>query len=181
MMPAVAWLAAIQGLDEQILMLVRGSPPLLVPVFYVATIVGGGWGMLAFVPFAWARATRAPTLWLLLTLTVNSALVSLLKAIFARARPCDALGWCAPVWVRSPGGHSFPSGHAAGAFAFAAFLSTLAPRYSPLLFAFAIVVAASRSVLGVHYPSDVIAGALLGALVGHAFARVHRSRHAASA
>jgi undecaprenyl-diphosphatase len=73
--------------------------------------------------------------------------------------------------VVSPGGGSFPSGHAAGVFAFAAFVAVRAPRWAPLSFAWAGIVAWSRCVLGVHYPSDVLAGALLGAAVGALFAR----------
>lgn len=175
----MVWPAGIQALDEGLLLSVHGAPALLVPLFYVATVIGGGWGLFALVPFLIKRATRTLTLWLLAAIVTQSALVSSLKFLFGRARPCDALGWCAPIAVSSPGGLSFPSGHAAGSFAFAAFVSAFAPRWAPLAFAWAALVAASRCVLGVHYPSDVLAGALLGSAVGFAFARVARSRAAA--
>jgi undecaprenyl-diphosphatase len=61
---------------------------------------------------------------------------------------------------------SFPSTHAASAFAFAAALGDRAPRLRTALFAGATVVAASRLVLEEHYATDVIAGALLGVAVG---------------
>ena len=61
---------------------------------------------------------------------------------------------------------SFPSTHAASAFAFAAALGGRAPRLRAALFAGATVVAASRLVLEEHYATDVVAGALLGAAVG---------------
>ena len=171
MLARVTWPAGIQALDERLLLTVHGAPAALVPIFFVATVVGGGWGLLAIVPFAVRRATRAAALWLLAAITTTSALVSLIKLAVGRVRPCDALGWCNPIDVRSPGGPSFPSGHAAGSFAFAAFVSVYAPRWAPLAFAWAALVAASRCVLGVHYPSDVLAGALLGATVGMLFAR----------
>lgn len=153
-------------------MSVHGHPVVLLPFFYVVTVVGGGWGLLALLPFAVHRVTRTATLWLLGAITVQSALVTLLKELFGRVRPCDALAFCEPLFEPSPGGHSFPSGHAAGSFAFAGFVAARSPRWSPLVFLWAVVVGLSRCVLGVHYPSDVLAGGLLGAVVGVLFAKL---------
>jgi undecaprenyl-diphosphatase len=61
---------------------------------------------------------------------------------------------------------SFPSGHAATAFAAATLLAGLAPRFAVPLFALAAAMAWSRVYVGVHYPLDVLAGAILGAAVG---------------
>lgn len=164
--------APVQALDESILHALRDTPSSIVTVFFLLTVVGGGWGLLAFIPFLVRKPTRAPTLFLLGAVTSSSALVSSFKALFGRARPCDALGWCSPLAGSSPGGPSFPSGHAAGAFTFAAFIALRAPRYRAPALLFAALVAASRCVLGVHYPSDVLAGALLGSLVGYGLARL---------
>lgn len=179
MLARMSWPAGIQAFDERLLLSVHGAPALLVPLFVVATVVGGGWGLVALVPFAARQATRAITLWLFGAIATTSALVSLIKLAVGRVRPCDALGWCNSIAFRSPGGPSFPSGHAAGSFAFAAFVSVIAPRWAPLALAWAALVAASRCVLGVHYPSDVLAGAALGTMVGIAFAR--RARRPAPA
>jgi undecaprenyl-diphosphatase len=61
-------------------------------------------------------------------------------------------------------GWSFPSGHSSGVFAIAFYLCLIFPRWYVVLpaFTYAIMVAYSRIYLGVHYPSDVMAGALLG-------------------
>ena len=139
--------------------------------------VGGGWGLLVLVPFLFRRSTRMAVVWLLLCELVVSALGGAIKGLIERRRPCDALGWCPPVIGFSPGGYSFPSGHAAGSFVFAAFVSTLRPRYAPYLFAFAVCVACSRVVLGLHYPSDVTGGAILGGLFGWAAARLYLRVH----
>jgi undecaprenyl-diphosphatase len=62
-----------------------------------------------------------------------------------------------------PVSRSFPSGHAASAFAFAASVAADAPQIGLILNAAAAVVAYSRVHTGVHYPGDVIAGSLTGA------------------
>lgn len=160
------WPFALQSLDETLLRVAVATPAPLVTAFFVITTLGGGWGLFVLVPFALRRESRAATLWLFAALLLTSSAVSTLKTLVGRARPCDALGWCAALSSASPGGPSFPSGHAAGSFAFAAFVSVRAPRFAPLLFLFAVLVAWSRCVLGVHYPSDVLAGALLGSLIG---------------
>ncbi len=64
--------------------------------------------------------------------------------------------------IAPPDKFSFPSGHTAGAFIMAGVLGNFLPMLLIPLFLWAIVVGLSRIYLGVHYPSDVIAGAVLG-------------------
>jgi undecaprenyl-diphosphatase len=61
--------------------------------------------------------------------------------------------------------HSFPSGHAATSFACATVLSFYAPRLRVPLFVLATLIGLSRVYNGLHYPTDVLAGAVLGVLV----------------
>jgi undecaprenyl-diphosphatase len=63
---------------------------------------------------------------------------------------------------------SFPSGHTLHAASFSLIAAAHYPALAPLVFGFAALVAMSRPILGLHYPSDVIAGAAIGALLAQA-------------
>lgn len=100
----------------------------------------------------------------LLTGAVCLSLYKALKTKAARPRPFDA----------RPGFHltvapldrySFPSGHTLHAVAFTLVLSVYAPPLFLISVPFAILVALSRLILGLHYPTDVAAGAVLGSTV----------------
>jgi undecaprenyl-diphosphatase len=62
--------------------------------------------------------------------------------------------------------HSFPSGHSATSFACATVLAAYAPRWRVVFFVLAALIALSRVYNGMHYPTDVLAGSVLGVLVG---------------
>ena len=103
---------------------------------------------------------------------VTSALVNLAgKSAWSRPRP-DRVGARFPVRrnVRMPTSTSFPSGHAAAGFAFAAAIGRDQPWLALALRFLAAAVAYSRVHTGVHYPSDAVAGALIGEGTGQAVA-----------
>jgi undecaprenyl-diphosphatase len=102
-----------------------------------------------------------------------------IKAATGRPRPFESIaGVDALVGVTV--GNSMPSGHAATSFAGAVILTHLLPRAGPLAFLLAVAIAFSRVYVGVHYPSDVVAGAALGAFVALTALAVLRLRQRTS-
>jgi membrane-associated phospholipid phosphatase len=91
--------------------------------------------------------------------------VSILKSVFDRARPPLVDPGLDPVGA-VPASASFPSGHAATAFAAAVAVGLVFPRLRKPLLLLAAVSAVSRVYLGVHFATDVLVGSLLGAAIG---------------
>ncbi len=84
-----------------------------------------------------------------------------LKNLIRRDRPCDRFDHFS-AYIKPSDRFSFPSGHAAAAFTFAAVMVAHYPSLLMPLYGLAGLIGASRVLLGVHFPSDIIAGALLG-------------------
>jgi undecaprenyl-diphosphatase len=109
-------------------------------------------------------------------LLFTSTLVELvIKPYFKRRRPFITIIQ-AIVIGKKPGSWSFPSGHAAGAFAGAWLLNRLSPRWSIIRYIVAGWVGFSRIYLGDHYPGDVASGSLAGLVFAMFFNWLFRSR-----
>lgn len=91
---------------------------------------------------------------------VVTAVVQAFKLMVARVRPYNAMDCFIP--LKTERDYSFPSGHTAAAFSSAITISTAIPAVTDPVILLAVLIGYSRIYLGIHYPSDVLAGGLLG-------------------
>lgn len=93
---------------------------------------------------------------------IELSLYFVLKNSIRRARPQASLNNY-QAFIKPSDTFSFPSGHTAAGFVFACLMVQLNPVLGWIVFPWACAVGASRVLLGVHFPSDIAAGAVLGA------------------
>ena len=133
--------------------------------FFTALSYAGSFGFvwlgiaLGISGFSWSR----PWLWTRVgaAILVAESVSGVLKTWADRARPPLSNPYPEPL-VDLPATYSFPSGHATVSFACATVLALAVPRLRIPLFALAALIAWSRVYVGVHYPFDVLVGAVLG-------------------
>jgi undecaprenyl-diphosphatase len=122
--------------------------------------------------FSKRKEVRMFGVFVLAGLTVSYYAANLIKVFVARPRPFVAL---TNVILLGPmaKSYSFPSAHATQAFMMAAMLAGRFKKYI-LFYSLAALVAFSRIYVGVHYPSDVLAGAVIGIVVGLFLAKMYK-------
>lgn len=161
---------ALQHLDTVLFFGINGAHHPLLDTFmlFVTDIKRTGLLLLAiWIGLLWKGGTRGRTVaFLLIPLILLTDQLSshVLKELFGRVRPCESLEG-----VRAIDGcrHSlsFPSSHAVNTFAAATLFSLFYRRWVPwVAYGLAGVVSYSRIYLGLHYPSDVVGGAVVGIL-----------------
>lgn len=117
----------------------------------------------------WKGGPQGRTAIFLLAVTVvvsDQLNSSLLKELFQRVRPCRAMDGVR-LLVDCGGGLSFPSSHAVNNFAGAFVISQYYKKQKWYWYSFAALVALSRPYVGVHYPSDILAGSFIGIGIGY--------------
>jgi undecaprenyl-diphosphatase len=123
------------------------------------------------VSLLWRRA--APFVLVLLADAAADGLATLLKIAVGTHRPSGG----GPL-ITIPHSDSFPSGHTATSFACATVLSALVPRAAPAFYVLALAIGYSRIYVGVHWPLDVVGGAVLGIATALLLLAVIRRRSA---
>ncbi len=168
----------IQGWDEELLLAINGTHTpwlddamlaitgnLVWLPLYIALLV------IVFRKFGWKVAVIILlSIAVVITLTDQTS-VNAFKERFLRLRPCHEDGLKEQLhMVKNCGGqYGFVSSHATNTFGVAIFLLALLRNWwlSLLLICWALIVSYSRVYLGVHYPVDIMGGALLGSLIGY--------------
>lgn len=157
------------GFDRSVLVHLRENvaTPQLDTFFSAFTDLGGVVAIClitaALVLFMWKKRMISRSLVLLLSMGGIAAAVTVLKVIFARERPSDVGA------IISESSFSFPSGHSMGSMglALAVILLLWPTRWRTVAIVagatYVLLIGFSRLYLGVHYPTDVAAGWLLGA------------------
>lgn len=141
---------------------------LLIPALLAWAVCSAALHLRLTYSWAWAaRGLASISAYIFVSIAFSGIVVVILKRIFGRARPMylEELGvlHLRPFEWLDWSFHSFPSGHATTAVAFALVLRTLANRrYHGWIVAFGFAIGLSRIVVGDHYLSDVIAGSFVG-------------------
>lgn len=161
-------LTGIPGFDAVVMEFVQDHlhNPFTDTVFPVITYLGEGgiiWILLALILLCFKK-TRTTGILVLITMLLTFLTGELiLKNLICRPRPCHTFPEV-PLLILRPDSYSFPSGHSASGFAAATMLFLWHKKQAWIAFIPAAVIAFSRIFLFVHYPTDVLAGSLLGIL-----------------
>ena len=141
-----------------------GRPGGIRRFFWIVSRLGDGWlwyAMLAVLPLVYGHQGAVAALHMGLTALVGIAIYKYLKERLVRDRPflkTNEIECGAPILDH----YSFPSGHTLHAVSFATMLLSYYPTVFWLLLPFVALVALSRVLLGLHYPSDVLVGGAIG-------------------
>jgi len=165
----VQMFASIGGVDELLFRALNlaGTNATLDLVMVLITALGGTYILALFAIPLWLRGQREATFDFVLILVLTVVVTTAIKYLVDRSRPCVDPTFGA----RTLPGYgcatepdpSLPSGHASRAFALAGLVALrYRSRAGSAAIAFATLVGVSRVYLGLHWPSDILAGALVG-------------------
>ncbi|MFH1893059.1 MAG: phosphatase PAP2 family protein [Candidatus Zixiibacteriota bacterium] len=168
------------GIDEQLMHFINVSlanrlfdvvMPIVTSEYFVRSVLGG-----AVVVMAWKGGKYGLITALLAILTVllsDQMSSQMIKPWVGRLRPCHELEWV-NVLVNCSSGKSFPSSHAVNSFAQAVLWSSRYPKLGYFAYPLASLIAISRVFVGVHYPLDIVAGAIVGSICAGIIILIYR-------
>jgi undecaprenyl-diphosphatase len=170
-------LARLEQLDHQIFFAINNgwSTPVLDDLFWILATFGNGTGMvLGALVLLWCvdrDTVKRHWAWLILAVLMGAAVMQSLKYGIDRPRPLSTFAPLVEsgqvhinVVGRALSRRSFPSGHAQASASVLTYLGCLYPRYWLGWGTGILLASIGRVYVGVHFPSDVIAGSLIGSL-----------------
>ncbi|MFB9905488.1 phosphatase PAP2 family protein [Allokutzneria oryzae] len=148
------------------------STPWLAGLVIAFSVYGLALLVPAFMAMLWWAKSRgaaavAAVVWVPCAVVLAYVIDLVVKHLVAEVRPCRVVAGSHPLLpCDPPTDFSFPSNHAAMVAAFAAAVFLVRRGWGVIAGVFALLMAASRVYVGAHYPHDVLAGLVLGAVVG---------------
>lgn len=150
------------ALDNEILLSILSLRSAPLDLFFPLVTQLGSILFLLLIGLALLAKDKKSGVKFLLGFAINLALIFIIKQVILRQRPYEVLEGIIP--LDSEQSSSFPSGHSANAFFGAAVLAQHYKKFSAAFYIIAALVALSRIYVGVHYPTDVLFGAIEGLL-----------------
>jgi undecaprenyl-diphosphatase len=158
----VLFLNSVISFDESLFSLINNSTnSYLFSFFNLITYLGSSIFWILLIIIFWLKKQRKLSLQLLFAFILDTVALSILKVVFLRPRPSQAINI-----IDLDIGPSFPSGHSERAFSGAVVLANHYKKYNWLFYILSILVSFSRVYIGLHYPLDVLIGAINGIILG---------------
>lgn len=159
----------IQSWDNKILGLLSKKHTKVLNRLMVIITTTGNYGYVWFalsIPLLIINRYRMTGITMILAMMITGLTGEItIKHIVARVRPCNR-EFGKDLLIKHPAHYSFPSGHTASSFAVSMVMLFMLPGLFIPVFIYAVLMGFSRMYLLVHYPTDVIAGAVLGVICG---------------
>ena len=163
----IVFLQDVMTLDQTLFFVINSVTNIVLdPFFILMTYAGSSVLWILVIILFWLDKRRKVSIYLIIVFILDSLSQIFLKTFFVRARPYESLSNIKFLNSDMDIGPSFPSGHTQRAFSGATILGSFYNKLRIPLFIMASLVAISRIYIGVHYPLDVLAGAINGIIFG---------------
>ncbi|MBU3965970.1 MAG: phosphatase PAP2 family protein [Euryarchaeota archaeon] len=130
---------------------------------------------LIVIVYFWSKNEKKLALLLAVSIAAGAIFTYPLKFLIDRARPYETIE-SARLLTSAEYDPSFPSAHAEMSFLAATVVSRFHPEYAKYLYSFSFIVVLSRVYVGVHFPGDVVAGVIIGMMIGRGMLMVAKRK-----